>query len=223
MGTNMKLICKKRLFEKIKNFKGFWFHIVGIACLIWFIIRVFPAPHRYQYPCQQISISIALGYITFWSIIFYGITAWLKKVKTKTFAVLPSFAVVFILVFSVSGMVFGSNFISEKSYSNSWNPLFKDPMGTPMGINPGRVVWIWNPDATEKDLTGYWWKEENNNQNILDDMYSNGLKDLTEEESDEDAWDSLFIDFNSKHGYGEIGYSFGEKIAIKINLNNAYV
>lgn len=219
----MKLICKKRLFEKIKNFKGFWFHIVGIACLIWFIIRVFPAPHRYQYPCQQISISIALGYITFWSIIFYGITAWLKKVKTKTFAVLPSFAVVFILVFSVSGMVFGSNFISEKSYSNSWNPLFKDPMGTPMGINPGRVVWIWNPDATEKDLTGYWWKEENNNQNVLDDMYSNGLKDLTEEESDEDAWDSLFIDFNSKHGYGEIGYSFGEKIAIKINLNNAYV
>ena len=64
----MKKICKRELLIKIKNLKGIWFHIVGIACLFWFLIRVIPAPHRSQYPCQQISIPIALGYIAwvFW-------------------------------------------------------------------------------------------------------------------------------------------------------------
>ncbi len=54
-------------------------------------------------------------------------------------------------------------------------------------------------------------------------MYSDGLKSLTAELSDEDAWNSLFMDFNSKHGFGETGYTNGEKIAIKINMNNAYL
>ena len=219
----MKLVCKKKLFEKIKNFKGLWFHIIGIACLIWFIIRVLPAPHRSQYPCQQISISIALGYITFWSIILYGFTTFLKKVKTKTFAVLPSIVVVFLLVFSISGMVFGSDYLAEKPNFSSWNPITKDPMGIPVGINPGRVVWVWNPDATEEDPSGFWWEEKNNNQNVINDMFSRGLNDLTGELSDKNSWDALFMDFNRKHGFGENSYSVGEKIAIKINLNNAYL
>jgi hypothetical protein len=219
----MKIFCRKKFFEKIKNLKGLWFHIVGIACLIWFIIRVLPAPHRYQYPCQQISISVAFGYITFWSLIFYGFTTYLKKVKTKTFTVLPSILVVFLLVFSISGMVFGSNFILENKNSESWNPTSKEPMGVPTGINPGRVVWVWNPDATENDLSGFWWEEKNNNQSIIDEMFSIGLNDLTNELSDNRSWNALFTDFNVKNGYGEQGYISGEKIAIKINLNNAFI
>jgi hypothetical protein len=218
----MVLICKKRIFNKLKDLKGLWFHIVGIACLIWFIIRVIPAPHRSQYPCQQISISIVLGYITFWSIIFYGFRLWLKRAKTKTFAIIPSVAVVFLLVFSMSGMVLGGDYLNENPNLDSWIPVSKDPMGKPIGINPGRVVWTWNPDATEKELMGFWWMEENNNQSIIDDMYSKGLKSLTDESTDYDAWDALFKDFNIKHDFGEIGYSNGEKIAIKINLNNVY-
>ncbi len=220
----MTSLCKRRkLFNKLKNLKGLWFHIVGIACLIWFIIRVFPAPHRYQYPCQQVSLSIALGYITFWSVLFYGFRIWLKKVKTKTFAIVPSIAVVFLLVFSMSSMVLGGYYINENSNFTSWTPISKDPIGTPIGINPGRVVWIWNPDATEKQSNGYWWEEENNNQSIINEMCSKGLTGLTGESSDKDAWDALFKDFNSKHGFGDIGYSIGEKISIKINLNNAFI
>jgi len=219
----MKILCKRKIFEKIKGLKGVWFHIVGIACLIWFIIRVLPAPHRYQYPCQQISISIALGYVTFWSIIFYGFTTYLKKVKTKTFAVLPSILVVFLLVFSISGMVFGSNYLLENQNLRSWSPISKDPIGIPTGINPGRVVWVWNPDATEKDLSGFWWEEQNNNQSVIDNMFSIGLNDLTGESNSYISWNSLFTDFNVKHGFGEKSYVSGEKIAIKINLNNAYI
>ncbi len=219
----MTLICKKKIYSKLKDLKGLWFHIIGIACLIWFVIRVIPAPHRSQYPCQQISLSIALGYITFWSILFYGFRIWLKKVKTKTFAIIPSIAVLFLLVFSMSSMVLGGTFQNEKIILSSWTPISKDPIGNPIGINPGRVVWTWNPDATEKELTGYWWMDENNNQKVIDDMYSNGLTSLTGESTDEAAWDALFRDFNIKHGFGEIGYSNGEKIAIKINLNNVYM
>jgi len=80
----MKKVCKKKLLIKIKNLRGIWFHIVGIACLFWFLIRVVPAPHRSQYPCQQISIPIALGYIAFWSVLFHGLLRWIRKVKLKT-------------------------------------------------------------------------------------------------------------------------------------------
>ena len=115
----MVLLCKKRIFNKLKDLKGLWFHIVGIACLIWFIVRVIPAPHRSQYPCQQISLSIALGYITFWSIIFYGLRLWIKRVKTNTFTIIPSIAVVFLLVFSLSGMVDSYN--KGSNGRTNWN------------------------------------------------------------------------------------------------------
>jgi hypothetical protein len=187
----MKKICKKKLLMKIKNLKGIWFHIIGIACLIWFLIRVVPAPHRSQYPCQQISIPIALGYIAFWSVLFYGLLRWIRKVKLRTSAVLPAISVVFIIIFTVTGIVFADNYFNYGTSSEPWDPIPKVPIGTPQGVNSGRVVWIWNPDATESNLNGYWWKTENNNQMQV-------------------------------HGYGEAGYQTGEKIAIKVNLNNCW-
>ena len=51
----------------------------------------------------------------------------------------------------------------------------KNPIGVPTGANPGRVVWVWDPDATEEELTGYWWYAENNNQYVLDNMVSHGI------------------------------------------------
>lgn len=216
----MKKICKKKLLMKIKNLKGIWFHIMGIACLTWFLIRVIPAPHRSQYPCQQISIPIALGYIAFWSVLFHGLLRWIQKVKLRTSAVLPAISVVFIIIFTVTGMVFADNYFNYGASSEPWDPIPKDPIGTPQGVNPGRVVWIWNPNATESNLNGYWWKTENNNQMVIDQMFSSGVQGLTGAEDDYTAWDSLFTYFNQVHGYGEAGYQTGENIAIKINLNN---
>ena len=218
----MKKICKKKLLMKIKNLKGIWFHIIGIACLIWFLIRVVPAPHRSQYPCQQISIPIAVGYIAFWSVLFHGLLRWIRKVKLRTSAVLPAISVVFIIIFTVTGIVFADNYFNYGSSSEPWDPIPKAPIGTPQGVNPGRVVWIWNPDATESNLNGYWWKTENNNQMVIDQMFSLGVQGLTGSEDDYTAWDSLFKYFNQVHGYDEVGYRTGEKIAIKVNLNNCW-
>ena len=153
----MKKICKNELLSRMSKLKGLWFHIVGFFCIIWFLIRVIPAPQRSQYPCQQISIPIALGYIAFWSTLFCGLSRWIRKVKFRTAAIVPAISVIFVIIFTVTGMVFADNYFNNGSSSEPWNPIPKDPIGTPQGVNPGRVVWIWNPDATEPDLKGFWW------------------------------------------------------------------
>jgi hypothetical protein len=218
----MKKICRKKLFLKLKNLKGFWFHIVGFACLFWFLVRVVPAPHRSQYPCQQIAIPIALAYIAFWTALLHGLGIWLRKARFRTSAVLPSIIVVLIMVGSISAMVFAEiNFGNEDNFE-PWTPIPNQPIGTPRGANAGRVVWVWNPDATESDLIGYWWEEANNNQDIINSMFSEGIQKLAGANSDYEAWDIFFRYFNEYNERGEFGYQPGEKIAIKVNLNNCW-
>jgi len=214
-------ICKKRLYERFKN-NRVWFHLLGIACTIWFLLRSGTAPHRTRYPCQQFSLAVATAYIGFWVLIFQGFFILMRKAKRKTMRVIPAFLVVLLLLYSFGGGVLSYKLLSVRQTSKNWKPICKDPIGVPKGINPGRVVWVWNPDATRSELKGFWWLEENNNQSILDKMFSQGLKNLTGKHTDFEAWDTLFRFFNKEHDYGDMGYQLGEKIAIKINLNNCF-
>jgi len=213
----MKLLCK------ISNPYSVMFHIVGFACMIWFLIRVVPKPDRMYYPCQQLSMTVASSYLIFWGImwtaLFHGLAFWIRKAKTKTTAYLPVLLVSFVLIFSVSSGVFADD---ERNESTLWEPISNEAMGTPRGANPGRVVWVWDPDATESNLQSYWWKKQNNDQDVIDSMFSKGIQNLAGIEDDADAWDSLFKHFNQVHGNGNVGYTPGEKIAIKVNLNNGY-
>jgi hypothetical protein len=213
---------KSRIWEKMHGWKGIWFHIAGIIAIVWFLIRVVPKPQRAQYPCQQVAMSISLGYIAFWSILLTGLVVWLRTAKTKFAKTLPTMFVGFLLIFSITGAVFATNYFqNQQPTATSWDPIPKQPMGTGVGINPGRVVWVWNPNATEQNLVGDWWEEANNNQDVLDQMVSTGIQDLTGSPTDSEAWNAIFRYFNEVHGNGDIGYQPGEKIAIKINLNNA--
>ena len=212
--------CQHHRFLNTDNLKGIWFHIAGIACLIWFLFRVAPAPHRSQYPCQQIAIPVALSYIAFWSCIWFGLRIWLKKTQSRTSTIAPAVIEVLMILISLTGVSFATTSLPT-SY-DPWGPIPKEPMGIPQGVNPGRVVWVWNPDASEKDLSGYWWLKENNNQEVIDGMVTDGIQQLIGVNDTYDAWDQIFRYFNQEHGYGDIGYSTGEKIAIKINLNNCY-
>ena len=215
---------KMKLLYRITNSNSILFHIIGIICIIWFLIRVVPKPDRIRYPCQQMSIIVALGYITFWiilwSALFHGLGLWMKKVRYNTSKFPPAILVSFLLIFSISSNVFADNNYDENEKLVLWNPIPKEPIGTPKGENPGRVVWVWNPEATEKDLSGYWWNMENNDQTVIDQMFSFGLQNLANVDNDYLAWDLLFKYFNQVHGHGNIGYQPGEKIAIKVNFNN---
>jgi hypothetical protein len=213
---------KSRIWEKMRGWKGIWFHLAGIIAITWFLIRVVPKPQRATYPCQQVAMSISLGYIAFWSILFTGLVVWLRHAKTKVAQTIPTLLASFVVVFTITGAVFATNsFLGEQPAATSWEPIPKDPMGAGTGVNPGRVVWVWNPNATEKTLSGYWWEQENNHQDVIDQMVSTGVKQFAGTSTDAEAWNAIFTYFNEVHGYGTIGYQPGEKIAIKMNLNNA--
>jgi uncharacterized protein (DUF362 family) len=77
-----------------------------------------------------------------------------------------------------------------------------------------------DPAATAWDGTsGRWWDDANTDQAVVDRMTSRTLQALTGQKSDKQAWDALFRHFNRTHGFGNVGYRPGEKIAIKINCN----
>ena len=224
---------KKEYFKQKLNFfwdrfhkNRIWFHIAGIIAIIWFLIRVLPRPDRIRYPCQQMAVATASGYVVFWvilwSALFHGVAIWIRKAKSNFGKFSPLLLIGLVLSFSISSMVYADTTTLKQDDPTPWNPLTLDPIGTPTGLNPGRVVWVWNPDATPKNLIGYWWLKINNNQDVINEMVSDGIKNLAGEESESAAWDALFKYFNQEHGYGEIGYQPGEKIAIKINLNNCY-
>jgi hypothetical protein len=205
----------------MSTWKGLLFHIAGITAIIWFLVRVVPAPHRARYPCQQVAMSISLGYIAFWSCLFTGLFLWMRMVKRKVAKATPAFFVGFVILFTIGGAVFATNYFTKNEAVASWDPIPKQPMGTPTGASPGRVVWMWNPNVTEKNLSGYWWENENNNQQVLEQMFSVGIQRFTGAGNDTAAWDAMFKYFNSVHGNGNVSYRSGEKIAIKLNFNNA--
>jgi len=215
-SIKMKFLCK------IANPNNLLFHLIGIICILWFLLRVLPKPDRFRYPCQQMSMSVASSYIIFWSILFsalfHGLSYKVRQVKKNATIILPIFSIIFILIFSISNGVFAYDEIN----TGSWIPIQNEPIGIPFGANPGCVVWVWNPNATRENLIGFWWLKINNNQNVIDEMFSNGIQELTDVKNDADAWDILFKYFNQVNGHGDIGYQPGEKIAIKVNLNNCW-
>jgi hypothetical protein len=217
---------KLSLLQKLYSHQGIFFHLAGIAAVIWFLVRVLPKPDRIRYPCQQVSISIAIGYIAFWSIlwsvIFHGLGLWIRQMKIKTIAFTPVILVAFLLIFSITSNVYGVIKNTDEDELILWEPIPNEPIGTPKGASPGRVVWVWNSNATREKLIGLWWLKINNNQKEIDQMFSDGIKALAGVDNDTEAWDILFKYFNLEHGNGELGYQPGEKIAIKINLNNCY-
>ena len=99
------------------------------------------------------------------------------------------------------------------------------PMGTGIGINQGRVVWVHGPDATDEtceNIDGdYWSDDANTNQQVVDQMVSEALQDLSSTKSDVEAWNALFRYHNTNHNKGDVGYVTGEKIVIKLNMNTA--
>jgi hypothetical protein len=97
------------------------------------------------------------------------------------------------------------------------------PVGTATGIFPGRVVWVHDPAVTDENCTNdvgdYWTSDENTDPALVSAMLSSSLQTLSGASSDAAAWEAIFKYYNNAHGKGDVGYTSGEKIVIKINLN----
>ena len=56
-----------------------------------------------------------------------------------------------------------------------------------------------------------------NNQAVVDEMITTSMLQLTSENTIGNAWDALFKSFNNMKGMGEVGYTAGQTIFIKLN------
>ncbi len=101
-----------------------------------------------------------------------------------------------------------------------------EPIGKAIGLFPGRVVWVYDEDATNENYDpasagNDWWYSHNNvDQAIVEKMLSTAILQYAGNNDISEAWEAIFKSFNSSHGRGETGYQAGEKIVIKINLTN---
>jgi hypothetical protein len=203
------------------------FLMIGLLSTIWFFIRVIPKPSRAAYPCMQAAAPFMSGFIVYLLGMVGTILAF-KKSKMHFLNAKYLLAGAF-LIAGITIAIFSYAHDSIPVYSESmrvagdsvFTPIdsANTPAGTARGIFPGRVVWMWDPAATKWNGTSnYWWSETNTIQTVVDSMVSKSVRGLTGKSTDVAAWDTLFKYFNQQHGKGSVGYTPGEKIAIKLSL-----
>ncbi len=96
------------------------------------------------------------------------------------------------------------------------------PMGTAFGIKPGRVAWTFDPKATTWDGTNNapgWWDDRYTHPEVVEKMLADVVCSVGDAPTVKEAWSKIFSDFNTRKGRGTAAYKKGEKIAIKLNLN----
>lgn len=203
------------------------FFTLGIGATIWFLIRVIPKPSRATYPCMRAATPFMSSFVIY-LLSIGGSAFFFRKMRNKYKSARYLAAFSFFVAFVAMAMVSNSsryqkanamNLVPENYY------MANTPVGTPQGLVPGRVVWIWNPEATDADFNpgnvkSRWWIDHTNSD-VVEDMLMEGLINYTGSNSSQDAWDMLFKHFNENHGKGNTGYTPGEKIYVKINVTNS--
>ncbi|NHJ85659.1 MAG: DUF362 domain-containing protein, partial [Asgard group archaeon] len=213
-----------------KFLKKFWFRVffftLGLGSLLWFLIRVIPKPSRAAYPCMKAAAPLASSFVIY----LIGISSFalfFRKARERIIQSRYLLGLMFIFFGLAAGIVAIVN-TTNRSLAAEYQGYQpgNEPVGVGKGIFPGRVVWIHNPNATNEDCSNvkkdYWYEDKNTNQWVVNNMLSEGLQKLTGASSDRNAWDSIFRYYNNTHGRGNKGYTSGEKIVIKINMNAVY-
>jgi hypothetical protein len=197
---------------------------LGIVSTIWFLIRVIPKPSRVHYPCMKAAAPLASSFVVY----LLGITSFsflFKKARQRIYQSRYLLGVIFIILGLAAGgwTIYHTNALATAEPDPQPPQAGNEPIGVAKGIFPGRVVWEYNPDATNENCTNntgdFWYMDKNTDQSVVNKMLSRSIHKLTGTSSDVVAWDSLFHFYNRNHERGNVGYTPGEKVAIKINLN----
>ncbi len=189
----------------------------GMMALIWFLVRVVPKPTRAAYPCQRMAAPVASSFVL-WTI---GTVASMSVFR-KSSRLFREFRWRLACACTLIALALGiANLVmlpADPALADAPEP--NAPIGVAKGINPGRVIWTYNPDATDwaGPGQGHWWEPSHTVQAQVDKMMSDSLQALTGERSDAEAWRAIFRYSNRIHSGTESGYTAGERIAIKVNL-----
>ena len=191
--------------------------IAGLVSLIWFLVRVIPKPSRALYPCQRMAFPIASGFVAW----LLGLSAWGLAFRKARHSIARRRYVLAALCAAMGvGVLWVTISVTSEDTALAEPQAANQPMGTARGINPGRVVWVHDPDATDWDGVGdgHPWQAEHTDPSRVAAMMSGAICELTGQASDAGAWDAIFKHHNKKRGKGNVGYKTGEKIVVKANF-----
>ncbi|HNW56177.1 MAG TPA: DUF362 domain-containing protein [Bacteroidales bacterium] len=206
------------------------FFIMGIVSTAWFLIRVVPKPSRATYPCVQAAAPIMSGFILY-LLSLGGITVTLRRTLqniTRAKYIAAGSMLVAGLVFLTINLTSDLS-VSSANENKKTGPDDgpKSPFGTGNGINQGRVIWAWNPDATNENCKNiaenydWYFNPVNADQKVIGNMFSESIVKISGNPDLKQSWDALFRYHNLKKYKKEKGYTKGEKIFIKINQGTA--
>lgn len=211
------------------------FPLLGLVALVWFLIRVVPKPDRITYPCQRMAAPMALSFVAFLGSAVAGLGTWKHfRYMWNRHHVYRALGILALGV-GVTGVLYvmsvDNSLMSQvirKQIDNGTDmghfvptDAPNTPMGVARGIHPGRVAWAHDEKAAAWDgKSGLYSDAANNSQTRVDDMLGGVIMALTNHNQLDKAWDELFRVFNDKKGKGAVGYKQGEKIAVKVNLND---
>ena len=232
-------------FQKIIELLKTWkvspkviFFTLGFLATLWFIIRVVPKPSRVNYPCIQATTPFMSGFVLYLISLGSSVAAFRCF---RYFQIRSKHVIAFLFLFSC--LLFFLSTVIQMPHSSQAKRIMpgvvyfppNEPIGLAKGIFPGRVVWMWDPDATNENCSNTsnnngiidpgddaWFMSKNNDQEVIDSMMIKSIIGLTGKTDVHDAWDTIFKFFNFNHGNGYTGYAVGQKIFIKVNATSAY-
>ena len=222
-------LFKSRL-QKSKLPSKLIFVLMGVAATLWFLIRVIPKPQRAGYPCMKTAAPIMSGFVLY--IISLGGMALLFKKAVDKFKRAKYISAVFSIVLCFGLLVVFNWNDAQKAYSNTFGFTrgvlpdgSNNPMGTGFGVFPGRVAWVHNVNATNKDcpntIANSFVMPKNNDQLVINDMADKSILTIGGMNTVKDSWDAIFKSFNKKKTGTESGYTTGQTIFIKVNNGQA--
>ena len=217
------LVCRKS--GKIVGFnqRGWLFRLllplIGVLALLWWLVRVIPKPSRADYPCQRVALPIAFQGIALLASLF-AVPVTFRK--TRKFLYEHRYAAAAICLVLCIGSSLAVRTVCENATRAEDTGTFtpsdgpNQPIGTARGIFPGRVAWAYDLDACKWNGTsGHWFDKTNNDQAKITLMMNKTICSVAGKTTIREAWDALFRFKN-----GGTPYAKGEKIAVKLNLNN---
>ena len=192
------------------------FALIGFAALLWCLLRVVPRPSRASYPCMRVTMPLASGFIIWLAGLFgSGLLLYRGKVLLRKRSRVA--ACICLLLGVIVGAAFllgqpGERALAEQQVAN-------DPIGEAKGVHPGRVVWVHDASATDwpGPGDGHWWEPAHTDYTVVEEMVSLALRRLSGQNNESVAWDALVHYFNIRNTRGDVGYTSGEKITIKVN------
>ncbi len=220
----------KQWLENKRIPPGLLFFIIGIVSTVWFLIRVIPKPSRASYPCVRTAAPLMSGFIVYLlsigsiSLVIRKIWKSLRSASYISASIWIALTAI-LLVVSLTSDLSVSTALNLPATGTEDGPNM--PFGKGQGINPGRVVWAWDPAATNENCknvidNGDWYfNPVNADQKAISNMVSESVKKISGKSDLKRAWNALFQYHNQQKNQKIKSYVPGEKIFIKINQGTA--